>query len=187
MLDVLSEPWPWYLAGPLIGLMVPLLLLLVGRPFGVSSSLRHMCAATLPRGLEYFRYDWKKYGAWNLTFVLGIFLGGLLAGTVFKNPDPVAISQATHDDLAALGLTDFTGLVPNDLISWSSLATLPGLIAIVVGGFLLGFGARYAGGCTSGHGITGLATLQKSSLVAVIGFFIGGLFVTHLILPLLLR
>ncbi len=187
MLELLSEPWPWYLAGPLIGLMVPLLLLLIGKPFGVSSSLRHICAATVPRGIEYFRYDWKRRGAWSLTFVLGILLGSVIAALLLENPDPIAISQATHADLAALGITDFDGLVPDDLISWSSLGTVPGLIVIVLGGFLLGFGSRYAGGCTSGHGITGLATLQKSSLVAVIGFFIGGLFITHLILPLLLK
>ena len=186
MLELLSEPWPWYVAGPLIGLMVPLLLLFVGKPFGISSSLQHICAATVPRGIEYFRYNWKQRGAWSLTFAVGILLGGVIAGTLLLNPDPVAISAATHNDLAAQGLTDFNGLMPSDLISWASLGTVPGFIAIVLGGFLLGFGARYAGGCTSGHGITGLATLQISSLVAVIGFFIGGLFITHLILPLLL-
>ena len=119
--------------------------------------------------------------------MLGILLSGVLVALFLENPDPVAISSATHADLAALGITDFDGLVPDDLISWSSLGTAPGLIAIVLGGFLLGFGARYAGGCTSGHGITGLATLQKSSLVAVIGFFIGGLFITHLIIGYQLR
>jgi len=186
MIDLLSEPWPWYVAGPLIGLMVPVLLLLSGKPFGISSSLRHLCAATLPRGIEYFRYDWKERGAWSLTFVFGIILGSVIAATLLLNPDPIALSEATHADLAALGITDFDGLVPDDLISWSSLGTLPGLIVLVLGGLLIGFGTRYAGGCTSGHGITGLATLQKASFVAVIGFFIGGLFVTHLILPLLL-
>lgn len=186
MLDMFSQPWPWYISGPLIGLMVPLLLLFVAKPFGISSSLQHICAATIPGNIAYFRYDWKKSGAWNLTFVAGILLGGVIAGTVLRNPNPVAISEATHADLAALGITDFSGLAPADLISWSSLGTWPGLVAVVLGSFLLGFGARYAGGCTSGHGITGLATLQKSSFVAVAGFFIGGLFVTYLILPLLL-
>lgn len=185
MLELLSAPWPWYVSGPLIGLMVPLLLLFVGKPFGISSSLRHICAATVPRGIDYFRYNWKKHGIWNLTFALGILLGGVIAGTLLWNPEPVAISAATHTDLTALGLTSFDGLVPTDLISWASLGTVPGFIVIVLGGFLLGFGARYAGGCTSGHGITGLATLQKASLVAVVGFFIGGLFITHLIYPLL--
>ena len=186
MIELFSRPWPWYVAGPLIGLMVPVLLVFVGKPFGISSSLRHVCAATVPRGIEYFRYNWKQRGAWSLTFALGIFFGGVIAGTLLLNPDPVAISAATRADLAAEGLADFGGLMPADLFSWASLGTVPGFIAIVLGGFLLGFGARYAGGCTSGHGITGLATLQVSSLVAVIGFFIGGLFITHLILPLLL-
>jgi uncharacterized membrane protein YedE/YeeE len=99
---------------------------------------------------------------------------------------PTGIAAATKTDLQALGITDFSGLVPPTLFSWSSLTTVPGLVALIVGGFLVGFGARYAGGCTSGHGITGLATLQVPSLIAVVGFFIGGLLTTHLLLPLLL-
>ena len=186
MIAFLSQPWPWYVAGPLIGLMVPLLLVLTGKNFGVSSTLRHACAATLPGKAAYFRYDWKKKGLWNLTFVLGILLGGIIAGTLLLNPDPIAISEATHADLAGIGIRTFTGLMPDDIFSWSTLSTIPGLIIIVGGGFLLGFGARYADGCTSGHAIMGLATFQKPSLIAVIGFFIGGLTVTYLILPLLL-
>ena len=185
-MEILTTPWPWYIAGPLIGLMVPLLLLLTGKNFGISSSLRHACAATVPGRAEYFRYDWKQKGLWNMTFALGILLGGVIAGTLFANPDPIAISQATHADLAALGIQDFDGLVPDDVFNWSSLLSVPGLIIIVLGGFLLGFGARYAGGCTSGHAIMGMATFQKASLLAVVGFFIGGLAVTHLLLPLLL-
>jgi hypothetical protein len=185
-MEILTTPWPWYIAGPLIGLMVPLLLLLTGKNFGISSSLRHACAATFPGRADYFQYDWKQKGLWNMTFALGILIGGVIAGTLFANPDPIAISQATQADLAALGIQDFSGLVPDDVFSWSSLTTVPGLIIVVLGGFLLGFGARYAGGCTSGHAIMGMATFQKSSLIAVIGFFIGGLTVTYLILPLLL-
>ncbi len=186
MIEFLSQPWPWYVAGPLIGLMVPLLLVLAGKNFGVSSTLRHACAATLPGKAAYFDYDWKKKGLWNLTFVLGILLGGIIAGTLLLNPDPIAISEATHADLAGIGIRTFTGLMPDDIFSWSTLSTIPGLIIIVGGGFLLGFGARYADGCTSGHAIMGLATFQKPSLIAVIGFFIGGLTVTYLVLPLLL-
>lgn len=185
-MEFLTRPWPWYVAGPIIGLMVPLLLVLTGKAFGISSSLRHMCAAVLPGGAEYFRYDWKKQGLWNLTFALGILLGGVLAGTLLANPHPIALSPDTVADLQAIGISDFRGLVPAGLISWDGLATVPGFVALVVGGFLLGFGARYAGGCTSGHAITGLATFQKTSLIAVIGFFIGGLAVTHVLLPLLL-
>ena len=186
MIDFISQPWPWYVAGPLAGLMVPLLLLFGGKQFGLSSNLRHLCAATLPTHLDFFKYDWKKNGLWNLVFALGIVLGGLLAATLLASPDPVMnLAPATVASLRDLGITDFTGLVPSELFSWTGLATLPGLILILGGGFLVGFGARYAGGCTSGHAISGLADLQFPSLVAVIGYFIGGLLVTHLLLPLL--
>lgn len=184
-MELLTQPWPWYIAGPLIGLMVPLLLLLTGKSFGISSSLQHVCAATLPGRAEYFRYDWKQRGLWNLTFVLGILIGGVIAGTVLASPDPIAISEATRADLAALGIRDFSGLVPDDLFTWSNLLTVPGFIVIVLGGFLLGFGARYAGGCTSGHAITGMANFDRASLIAVVGFFIGGLVITFVVYPLI--
>lgn len=186
MIELFAGSWPWYVAGPLIGLFVPLLLLLTGKAFGVSSSLKHTCAATVPGQAEYFQYDWKDSGLWNLLFVAGILLGGVLAVQFLGGGGPTGIAAATKADLRALGLTDFSGLVPPTLFSWASLTTLPGFVALVIGGFLVGFGARYAGGCTSGHGITGLATLQVPSLIAVLGFFIGGLLTTHLLLPLLL-
>lgn len=182
----LSASWPWYVAGPLIGLFVPLLLLLTGKSFGVSSSLKHTCAATIPGSADYFNYDWKSRGLWNLLFVAGILLGGALAVQLLGGGGPTGISTATKADLHGLGLSDFSGLVPPELFSWSSLSTLPGFAVLVLGGFLVGFGARYAGGCTSGHGITGMATLQVPSLIAVVGFFVGGLFTTYVLLPLLL-
>ncbi len=187
MLEFISQPWPWYVAGPLIGLFVPLLLLFGGKRFGISSNFRHLCAAVLPTRASFFRYDWKRTGLWNLMFVSGVVVGGLLAATVFASPDPtIAISSETVAALEKLGVRQFKGLVPADLISWNALLTFPGFVMIVVGGFLVGFGARYAGGCTSGHAITGLAEMQLPSLIAVIGFFLGGLFVTHLVLPVLL-
>lgn len=185
-MEFLSQPWPWYVAGPLIGLMVPALLLLDNRTFGISSSFQHVCAAVFPGRSSYFAYDWKKTGKWNLGLALGTLLGGFLASTLLSNPAPVAISEATHGDLAALGLSDFSGLVPAEIFSWSSLGTMPGLLMMVGGGFLVGFGARYAGGCTSGHAIFGLADAQLPSLIAVVGFFAGGLISTHLLLPLIL-
>jgi uncharacterized protein len=184
--EFLSQPWPWYVAGPLIGLTVPLLLVLGQRAFGISSSLKHLCAAVAPKGVRFFAYDWRKEGGWNLVFVLGIFLGGAVAGLWLANPEPVALSSATVRDLAALGVPQDGGLLPASLFSWESLLTVRGLIMLVLGGFLVGFGARWAGGCTSGHAITGLANLQLPSLIAVIGFFLGGLAVTHLVLPWLL-
>lgn len=184
MKDLLYEPWPWYIAGPLIGLMVPLLLLLTSKSFGISSSLRHICAASLPGKAPYFQYDWKKK-RWKLVFVLGIILGGWLASLLTAPADPVAITPATTQELKALGVENFSGLMPTDIFSWGNLLTPQGIVFMVLGGFFIGFGARYAGGCTSGHAIMGLSYLQWASLVAVIGFFIGGLTVTYLVLPLL--
>jgi uncharacterized protein len=186
MFELLGRPWPWYIGGPLIGLMVPLLLWLGNRDFGISGNFRHLCAAVLPRDIAHFRYDWKRSGAWSLLFALGIIGGGVLAGVVFANPEPIALSERTVAALAALGITDFTGLVPADLFAWGALGTAAGWIALVGGGFLVGFGTAYAGGCTSGHAITGLAALQKPSLLAVLGFFAGGLFATYVLLPLVL-
>ncbi len=187
LLELLARPWPWWVAGPLIGLMVPTLLLLGNRAFGVSSTLRHACAAVAPCSLPHLTYDWKKEGGWNLAFVAGIGLGAFLATTFIPNPDPVALSPATRAALHELGLRDLSGLVPREAFSWSALFTLRGIVLVVVGGFLVGFGSSWAGGCTSGHAITGLADRQLPSLLAVIGFFAGGLFATHLLLPLLFR
>ena len=187
MIELLSQPWPWYVAGPIICLFVPALLLIGGKLFGISSNLRHLCAAVAPGRLDFLRYDWKRSGLWNLTFAAGITLGGLIAGTLLAAPNPnIDLAAQTVSDLKAIGVSDFSGLVPAEFISWNGLATLPGLVMIVGGGFLIGFGSRYAGGCTSGHAISGLADLQFPSLVAVLGFFAGGLLVTYFVLPLLI-
>lgn len=186
MLDLLTRPWPWYVAGPLIGLIVPALLLLGNKGFGISTNLRHACAAVAPCGITHFRYDWKKEGGWNLAFALGIVAGGMIGGVLLANPAPIALSESTKADLAALGLRDLSGLVPRELFNWGSLLTVRGSVILAAGGFLIGFGTAYAGGCTSGHAITGLADRQLPSLLAVAGFFAGGLVGTWLLLPLLL-
>lgn len=184
MIEFLSQPWPWYIAGPLIGLTVPALLLVGGKQFGVSDNLRTMCAI-LPNRVDFFQIDWKA-NSWNLMLSAGILIGAFLATLFLANPDPIAISSATQSDLALLGIWEFNGYAPEQFFSWDGLLSVNGFILIVVGGFLVGFGARYAGGCTSGHAISGLADLQVPSLIAVLGFFAGGLIVTHLILPILL-
>ena len=186
MLTLLSHPWPWYVAGPLIGLIIPALLLVGGKMFGVSENLRHICAAVLPTA-DFFKYDWRREGSWNLALIAGAVIGGVIASTLLANPNAVAIADATKTDLARLGITDFGGLAPASIFSWAGLASAKGLILIVIGGFLVGFGSKYAGGCTSGHAMMGLADLQLPSLIAVIGFFIGGLVVTHLLFPLILQ
>lgn len=184
MIEFISQPWPWYVAGPLIGIVVPALFLLGGKQFGISENLRHVCAI-MPSKVEFFQYNWKN-GLWNLTLILGVVLGGFIAATWLSSSDPIAISDATRADLTALGITDFNGLVPSELFSWESLTSGPGILLMVVGGFLVGFGSRYAGGCTSGHAISGLADLQLPSLIAVIGFFAGGLIATFFLLPIIL-
>lgn len=184
MLDMLTRPWPWYVAGPLIGLFVPALLVLGNRQFGISTNLRHICAAVLPGRVEFFQYDWRGTGLWNLAFVAGILIGGFIAARMLGIPD-VAVSADTRIALEHLGIRDFAGLTPRDVFNWSSLLTLRGLTMIVGGGFLVGFGTAYAGGCTSGHGIAGLAVFDRTSVVAVAGFFAGGLLGTFVLLPLL--
>lgn len=187
VVDFLSRPWPWYVAGPLVGLTVPLLLVVTGKTFGLSSSLRHTCAATVPGKSAYLDYDWRRQGLWNLTLIAGIMLGGFIAGTFLLDPEPVAISEATQSDLVALGIEDFSSLMPPEVYSLEALTRPAGWLIMVLGGFLVGFGARYADGCTSGHGITGLAMFQPASLVAILAFFAGGIAATHLLLPLILR
>lgn len=186
MLELLQSPWPWYVAGPLIGLIVPILLLIGNKQFGVSSNLRHTCAACMPGDIKYFKYDWKRIGVWNLVFIAGTVLGGFIGGWIFSNPEPVVLAQQTVAELQAVGISNFTGMIPQDLFNWDNLASIQGFIVMVVGGFLVGFGARYAGGCTSGHAISGLADFQVASLLAVIGFFIGGLIITYFVYPVLL-
>ncbi|MDF2157348.1 YeeE/YedE thiosulfate transporter family protein [Algoriphagus sp. CAU 1675] len=185
-MEWITQPWPWYVAGPLIGLTVPALLILGNKTFGISSSLRHMCAACVPAGIPFFTYNWKKE-IWNLLFVLGVLIGGFIATNFLANPETIVVSEATQADLTALGITDFTSLLPSDIFSWENLLTGKGLLFFVVGGFLVGFGARYAGGCTSGHAIMGISSLQWPSLLATTFFMIGGFFMTHVLLEPLMK
>ncbi|MGK6352675.1 YeeE/YedE family protein [Parapedobacter sp. DT-150] len=185
MLEVIKQPWPWYVAGPLIGLIVPALLIAGNKSFGVSSSLRHICAACIPANIPFFKYDWKKQ-VWNLFFVFGIALGGVISIQLLSNPNPVVIHPELAAELSGYGISSYDGLIPEALINWSSLFTLKGFLLTVAGGFLVGFGTRYAGGCTSGHAIMGLSTLQWPSLVATVCFMIGGFVMANLILPLIL-
>ncbi len=186
MIEILKQPWPWYIAGPLIGLFVPALLLIGNKAFGISSSLRHICAACFPMEISFFKYDWKRQN-WNLLFIAGILMGGFIATYFLTAVAPVDINPATAALLKEQGIKDFTGLLPSDLFSFEAIFTFRGFIFTVAGGFLVGFGTRYAGGCTSGHAIMGISTLQWPSLVATCCFMIGGLGMTWLVLPYLLK
>jgi uncharacterized membrane protein YedE/YeeE len=182
MSNWLTQPWPWYIAGPLIGLTVPALYLIGNKTFGISSSLRHICAACLPSKIPFFKYEWKKE-VWNLVFVFGIFFGGLLAFLLFPNSSPVNVNPLLQEELSTYGINDYKGLVPTQLFNWQQLLSLKGALVMIGGGFLVGFGSRYAGGCTSGHAISGLSNLQWPSLVATVCFMIGGFIMANFILP----
>ena len=185
-MEYLKQPWPWYISGPLIGLIVPALLLVGNKAFGISSSLRHICAICLPANISFFKYDWKKE-SWNLFFVAGIVLGGFIAVQFLNGLHSVNINPHTTALLKQQGVKDFSGLLPQDIFSFQQLLTLRGFIFMVVGGFLVGFGTRYAGGCTSGHSIMGIASLQWPSLVATCCFMIGGFIMTWIILPYIIQ
>lgn len=192
MLDLLQQPWHWAFSGFMISLTM-FILLFWGKSFGMSATMRAMCAAGgAGKKISFFDFDWKAQ-AWNLLFAFGAVLGGYIASTYLSSPAPVDISSATVAHLQGWGIeypnniTDGTGYLPLDLFNLETLFTFKGIILFVGGGFLVGFGARYAGGCTSGHAISGLSNLQIPSLIAVIGFFIGGLLMTHLLLPLILK
>ena len=182
----IKQPWPWYVAGPLIGLMVPVLLLAGNKTFGISSSLRHICAACFPAHIPFFQYNWKKE-VWNLFFAGGIVAGAMVAASLLSNHQPVQVNAALVNEWQAYGIHDYSSQVPRDLFNWTALLTAKGFILIVVGGFLVGFGTRYAGGCTSGHSIMGLSNLQLPSLIATVCFMAGGFAVANLVLPFILK
>ena len=186
MLELLRQPWTWYVAGIIIGLIVPALLILGNKHFGISANLRHACAACFPADIKFFKYDWKKE-IWNFFFVGGILLGAILAVTLLNDPNPIVVNPKLVSELSTYGINDFSNMVPAQLFSFESLFTLRGLIMLIGGGFLVGFGSRYAGGCTSGHAIMGLSDLQVPSLIATISFMVGGFIMANLLLPIILH
>lgn len=186
LIAFISQPWPWYVAGPIISLVM-LSLILFGKKLGLSSNLRTVCAIMgAGKNCEFFDFDWKAQ-TWNLVFAIGLILGGAISYLFLTPSNEIAISNETIALLNDYGIEDpGASMAPSEIFSWESLFSVKGIVLIVLGGFLVGFGTRYAGGCTSGHAISGLSQLQLPSLIAVIGFFIGGLFVTYLVLPYLL-
>ncbi len=185
IIEFIKQPWPWYIAGPLVGLTVPTLLLLGNKTFGISANLRHICAACLPANINFFTYDWKKE-IWNFYFAVGILVGGIITFSFLSNPAPIQINAKLFAELQSYGITNISGLLPEQLFSWQSLLSLRGFLMMVVGGFLIGFGSHYAGGCTSGHAISGLSNLQWPSLIATCCFMVGGFIMANFILPIIL-
>ena len=184
-MESILNPWPWYVSGPLITLVMALLLYF-GKTFGMSSSLRTFCA--IGGGGKYanfFKFNWKEQ-SWNLMVVLGAIIGGYIATHFLSNDSVIDLNHKTVVELNNLGFKHVgETLMPQEIFSWEAAGTLKGLLILIIGGLLIGFGTRYAGGCTSGHAISGLSSLQKPSLIAVFGFFIGGLIMANFILPLI--
>jgi uncharacterized membrane protein YedE/YeeE len=185
MLDSILQPWPWYVSGPCIAIVM-FLLLYFGKTFGMSTNLKTLCSiGGAGKASDFFKMDWRSQ-KWNLTVVLGSIVGGFIAQQFLSHPIAIDLSQDTITDLNTLGFENVgQSLLPSELFSWDAVFSLKGMSILLVGGFLVGFGTRYAGGCTSGHAITGLSSLQLPSLIAVIGFFIGGLIMIHIIYPIL--
>lgn len=184
MLELLRQPWPWYTSGAAIATIM-VLLIYFGKSFGFSANLTTMCAmAGAGKKVKFFDFDWKTQ-QWNLLFLLGAIGGGILASTLLKSDAPLQLSAATIRDLRELGVAFDGQLNPSQIFGWDFVASPKGILVLLTGGVLVGFGTRYAGGCTSGHAISGLSNLQAPSLLAVIGFFAGGLLMTHLLLPLI--
>lgn len=186
VLDMLKSPWHWSVAGVLVGLTVPALLLLGNKHFGISANLRHACAACIPANIPFFKYDWRKE-RWNFFFIGGTVLGAFLVAQFLQNPNEVTVHPELAASLAEAGITDYSHLVPTQLFNFSNLFTLKGVLFLVFGGFMVGFGSRYAGGCTSGHAISGLSNLQWPSLVATIFFMVGGFISANWLVPFLLH
>jgi uncharacterized membrane protein YedE/YeeE len=114
---------------------------------------------------------------------VGAIAGGYISSTLLENDQPLQLSQATIADLSKMRIHFDGGLNPEQLFGFAAMHSVKGILILLIGGLLIGFGSRYAGGCTSGHAISGLSNLQWPSLIAVIGFFTGGLIMTHLLFP----
>ncbi|MEM9077295.1 MAG: YeeE/YedE thiosulfate transporter family protein [Bacteroidota bacterium] len=184
-MEYILHPWPWYVSGPLIALVL-LVLTLMGKRFGMSSNLRTFCTLCgAGKHSDFFKFDWKAQ-KWNVLVVIGVVVGGAIGHFFLSEGDTVAISSSSIAQLNDLG---FQGAgneyLPSELFGEMVIVDPKMLFYLVIGGFLVGFGARYAGGCTSGHAISGLSNLQLPSLIAVIGFFIGGLVMVHFLFPIL--
>lgn len=183
-MEWILQPWPWHISGFLI-VVIMLFLIFMGKSFGFSSNLRTICSACgAGKTAKFFDFNWRSQ-IWNLLFLVGAIIGGFISFQFLSTGEAVQISEATIQDLQNIGIAAPEGLQPMEIYGTESAFTLRGFLVLLIGGLLIGFGARYAGGCTSGHAISGMSNLQLPSLVAVIGFFIGGLIMTHLLLPII--
>lgn len=184
-MNFITGPWAWYVSGPLIALSM-FLMFYFGKRLGISSNLENICAITGAGNIvDYFKFDWRK-NDWNLGFSIGLVVGGFIAFHFLIPDESIALNSKTVQDLHDLGFQNVgKTYLPPEIFSIDAMLSLKVFAILFVAGILVGFGARYAGGCTSGHPIVGLSMLELPSLISVIGFFIGGLTMTWFILPLI--
>jgi uncharacterized membrane protein YedE/YeeE len=184
-MEYILQPWPWYITGPLIA-FVMFILIYFGKTFGISSSLSTFCAiGGAGKKVSFFQFNWRDQ-KWNLVVITGAVIGGFMAHFMLSSPINMDLNPETVDSLKTLGFNNIgKSILPPELYSWEAVFSIKGILILSISGLLIGFGTRYGGGCTSGHAITGLSSLQLPSLIAVIGFFIGGLIMIHLFFPII--
>ncbi len=186
MREIITQTWAWWFSGAMIA-SIMFFLLYFGQSFGFSSNLRTICAAAgLGKRTKFFDFNWKAQ-IWNIVFLIGSIIGGFIAAQFLSDGGAVQISATTISDLNKMGIAAPVSLQPTELFGWGALFSIKGFLILAFGGLMVGFGSRYAGGCTSGHAISGMSNLQLPSLIAVIGFFIGGLVMTYFIMPLIFK
>ena len=185
-MEWIYNPWPWYVGGPLIALVL-FLLLYFEKSFGMSSNLRTLCTICgAGKSNTFFKFDWKTQ-QWNLLVASGAIIGGWIASNYLTIDSSVLIHKDTIAKLNQFNIKSAgSSYLPEELFTMEAMLKPKVFVSLALGGLLVGFGARYAGGCTSGHAISGLSNLQSVSLYAVIGFFIGGLIMNHFLLDYLL-
>ena len=184
-MDFILEHWAWYVGGPLIATSL-VLYFYFGKNFGASTNFETLCTmAGAGKFSDYFKKNWKERD-FALLFVIGLIIGGFISSIYLIPNQNIDLNPITVYELTDLGFSDVgTHYFPEEIFGEDVFYTLKGFLILLVSGVLIGFGTRYAGGCTSGHAITGLSSLQLPSLLAVIGFFIGGVLATWFIIPIL--
>jgi hypothetical protein len=184
-MDFIFEPWPWFVGGPLIALCL-VLFFYFGKNFGTSSDFETLCTmAGAGKVADYFKKDWKERD-FGLLFITGLVIGGFIASNFLIPDQTVEMNPKSIQELTEIGFSNVGNqYFPDEIFSNEAVFSLKGFLILVISGLLIGFGTRYAGGCTSGHAITGLSSLQFPSLLAVIGFFIGGIIAVWFIIPML--
>lgn len=150
----------WAIAGGAIGVITLLLLYLTNRRLGISTGFESVCALVSRR--PYFQRDeLQGPGRWRLPFLAGLFVGGVASATLAGGLEP-SMELGMFEAASGAGHTG--------KLAW-----------MFVGGLFIGFGARLAGGCTSGHGIFGIANFEKSSWISTVSFMAAGIATTQLV------